>query len=1286
MYSLAGPESLIKAYKDKFLETAAGTFGNSASKSDDPFIVTDKYTGPRIADDSKITIEDIKRMIVYFKKEKKPIHFRYAVKIILDAFEVLRDLPNVVDVRINPNERLTVVGDIHGQFYDLINLFEINGYPSPTNMYLFNGDYVDRGPNSCEVVLTLYAFKALYPSYIHLARGNHESRSLNLIYGFYNEVREKYGNKLIELFRESFKFLPLAHIVQDSVFVVHAGLHAGRAMEPITISDIQNVNRKIEIPNNDGGILCNMTWADPQERPGRTRSKRGVSAFNFGPDVTQRFLEKNGFRYVIRSHEVKTCGYEWAHDGRLITLFSAPNYGGILKNDGAYIHITASSSDPEIVTFREYNYYLSQSVARSPSPVAFPFRGMMVEQQPLPPLSEKYEAGTPACMELEKIYMDCEIVSAVRVFLANKQCHTIIAAAPISPPTGSLSKEKEEEEVKQRILEEMVKIGRKRQLHRHQRPVSLILLSPGESPAGCELRLGPLIEEEAERLQKVMNLKRVGIHPDFDYISYKFVCYQESLTNELNELYAKAMEIAMKLRVDGPASTLRLKEAEVAVAQRLAAAREAGRNTLSAIVAKATEATFGASPLSLVAEFVRSFGTYKAEIVKLNEELQTAQTATDPEIDAAIENYRTLVENIRERANNFDEPVPYQITSGLVLNNGSRSSAGCLAECVSVSSWKVSCALCGDLIECGSHGKGTPRYKCIMCSAAPSICVPCYDAITTLLEACRKRGVYSQGCDRIYSITGCFAAGHSFVREVRHPIWTRQMLFPTNPAAVSPATLLARAAEEFADRPFIGVNSQSDIMKKSTGLHLLDSAAAGSISASSVESPPPEEITSPRSMMASNRAVSSPNAPGSHALRIGNAWWYKYRDVYKTACTLAQGLKEIEIPPRSIVCCYMRNSVEHVLVQFACAVGGYVFCGLYDTMIEEDVYMKLAKFESPIIFCDSMSSKKLLAKYNPDAQNSKLRHIVVVNPEKDLGMIVESPSSERPLVLSLSDLIATTTTTTSTLSQVPSSNNNSSSLPECPSNDELFSIWVTPNNFNDIVITASNLYENVKSTPYFEEPYTQIFTRSMSYSSEILRLWDTLSNGGKVGIPTGPSYMSENDFYVIRPTHLCLTKEFWEESLKRRRSEITYAKSHYDKVELIESIFGESIRVVYVDYSKGAIQRSLITPVETLFKGEKPVLHTIFRTCETGIIAIDDVKVSPKTMVKTYGSENARGCGIDNLDKVLLVRTIGMPTKYYNPDIPTSLSFIKDKDTGAIFFNTGVKGLVNSKGQISILN
>ncbi|CAH9135534.1 unnamed protein product [Cuscuta epithymum] len=301
------------------------------------------YTGPRIEGDI-VTIDFVKTMMEDFKNEKN-LHKRYAYQIVLQTREMLRSLPSLVDINVPQGKHFTVCGDVHGQFYDLLNIFELNGLPSEDNPYLFNGDFVDRGSFSVEVILTLFAFKCMCPSAMYLARGNHESKSMNKIYGFEGEVKSKLSEKFVELFAEVFCCLPLAHVINEKIFVVHGGLFS---VDGVKLSDIRAIDRFCEPPEE--GLMCELLWSDPQPNPGRGPSKRGVG-LSFGGDVTKRFLQDNNLDLVVRSHEVKDKGYEIDHDGKLITVFSAPNYCDQMGNEGAFIRFESPALKPNIVTF-----------------------------------------------------------------------------------------------------------------------------------------------------------------------------------------------------------------------------------------------------------------------------------------------------------------------------------------------------------------------------------------------------------------------------------------------------------------------------------------------------------------------------------------------------------------------------------------------------------------------------------------------------------------------------------------------------------------------------------------------------------------------------------------------------------------------------------------------------------------------------------------------------------------------------------------------------------------------
>lgn len=264
---------------------------------------------------------------------------------VLDMIELLKGSSTLVDIDVPADGEVTVCGDVHGQYYDLLNIWELNGMPSEVNPYLFNGDFVDRGSFSAEVILILVAWKLAYPSHLHLARGNHETRNMNKLYGFEGEVTKKYDEDLYQLFCEAFCLLPLCHVINKQVFVVHGGLFS---KDDVTLDQIRKVNRECEPP--DEGLMTEMLWSDPQPGRGRIPSKRGVGVA-FGQDVTENFLETNGLKLIIRSHEMKEGGYEIEHSGKLVTVFSAPNYCDQMGNKGAFIRLDGKTMTPKYTAF-----------------------------------------------------------------------------------------------------------------------------------------------------------------------------------------------------------------------------------------------------------------------------------------------------------------------------------------------------------------------------------------------------------------------------------------------------------------------------------------------------------------------------------------------------------------------------------------------------------------------------------------------------------------------------------------------------------------------------------------------------------------------------------------------------------------------------------------------------------------------------------------------------------------------------------------------------------------------
>lgn len=219
---------------------------------------------------------------------------------------------------------LTICGDLHGQFQDLLTLFEVSGtleYDANQTKYLFLGDFVDRGFYSVETFLLLILYKLRYPTRIYLIRGNHESRSITSIYGFYDECFKKYGNVNVwKCCCDLFDYLSLGAYIEGGIFCIHGGLSPNLA----SIDDIKYLNRKLEIPNE--GLICDLLWSDPDEDVNNWRISPRGAGYLFGKPQVEQFNHINGLNLIARAHQLIMEGYKELFDGNLVTVWSAPNY------------------------------------------------------------------------------------------------------------------------------------------------------------------------------------------------------------------------------------------------------------------------------------------------------------------------------------------------------------------------------------------------------------------------------------------------------------------------------------------------------------------------------------------------------------------------------------------------------------------------------------------------------------------------------------------------------------------------------------------------------------------------------------------------------------------------------------------------------------------------------------------------------------------------------------------------------------------------------------------------
>ncbi|KAM8939382.1 serine/threonine-protein phosphatase with EF-hands 2 [Pelodytes ibericus] len=419
--------------------------------------VSKSYTGPQITFPLKPTHATA---LVEAFKQKQQLHARYVLQILHETKKHLKLLPNIKRVSTSYSKELTICGDLHGRLDDLFLIFYKNGLPSPERPYLFNGDFVDRGKQSIEILMILFAYLLIYPKVVHLNRGNHEDYIVNLRYGFTKEVMKKYkvyGKKILKMLQSVFSWLPLATLIDQKVLVTHGGVsdttdleilskierhkfastlrprkkkgktkqadekfspekhtngdstltveatvapqrsgsfsssprfipkYKGKrsASSPTTMTiDRQEISKRVQravdeelekcrrqvgftetyaesdssmsVPESDSDSsevldydidseerkqIVDILWSDPMSQDGcKSNTVRGGGCY-FGPDVTDKILKKHGLQMLIRSHECKQEGYEFCHNGKVLTIFSASNYYEVGSNKGAYVKL-----------------------------------------------------------------------------------------------------------------------------------------------------------------------------------------------------------------------------------------------------------------------------------------------------------------------------------------------------------------------------------------------------------------------------------------------------------------------------------------------------------------------------------------------------------------------------------------------------------------------------------------------------------------------------------------------------------------------------------------------------------------------------------------------------------------------------------------------------------------------------------------------------------------------------------------------------------------------------------
>uniref|UniRef100_A0A8D0HRK7 Serine/threonine-protein phosphatase n=1 Tax=Sphenodon punctatus TaxID=8508 RepID=A0A8D0HRK7_SPHPU len=363
--------------------------------------VPDSYYGPRLS--FPLTVADTNALLWTFKRQQQ-LHARYVLQLLHETKKVLQQMPNIVHLSTSYSKEITIC-------VYLFCFLPQNGLPSEENPYLFNGDFVDRGKNSIEILIILFAFLLVYPNDLHLNRGNHEDHIMNLRYGFTKEVMKKYqfhGKKILQLLEEVYSWLPLATIIDSKVLILHGGISDTTDLDFLNLFkrnkvrsyshmvllflNLRPLHTRRPHPSPRSFVGCrhpweyrkgwvvDILWSDPKTQNGCTPNQFRGGGCYFGPDITSRLLKRYNLKMLIRSHECKQEGYEVGHDGKVITIFSASNYYEEGSNRGAYLKL-----NPDLIP-RFVQYQVSKCTRKQ----TLHQRVSVVEWSALKSLREKF--------------------------------------------------------------------------------------------------------------------------------------------------------------------------------------------------------------------------------------------------------------------------------------------------------------------------------------------------------------------------------------------------------------------------------------------------------------------------------------------------------------------------------------------------------------------------------------------------------------------------------------------------------------------------------------------------------------------------------------------------------------------------------------------------------------------------------------------------------------------------------------------------------------------------------